>query len=113
MRGLLREAMRGLVPDRVRLRPDKAYFETALADLFRAIRHEPWLDDLLSMRELAGLGLVEPKPFRAELDRMVRENDWFSLWPPIAVEAFLRGLRSGRALAPSPRTSTPTLQALA
>lgn len=93
-RGLLRASIRGLVPDSVCERDDKARFEPALKRFVDAAGGLASLRPLASMRELSSLGLVSPAAFAAAFDRFVATPDdgeaWVLLWPPLAVEAFLR-----------------------
>lgn len=99
-RGLFREAVRGLVPDRVRLRTDKAGFAPALAAQLRAAGGARAFADLATPRALAALGLVDARRFGEELDRRLGERHgadpagdaeaWTGLWPVLAAEAFAR-----------------------
>jgi asparagine synthase (glutamine-hydrolysing) len=92
-RGLFRQAIRGLVPERLRLRRDKGHFAVALYGMIRGSDLSS-LRDLASARELVKLGLVEPgglrKDFDAALGSGERENHWLAVWPAIAAEAFVR-----------------------
>ena len=94
-RGLLREAARDLLPPSVRERMDKASFEPALRRFLDAAGGFASLRHLGSGRELASLGLVEPRDFSAAFERFVAEPEdgvsWVNLWSALAVEAFLRG----------------------
>ncbi len=95
LRGLFREAARGLVPDSVRLRTDKAAFEPAQARMVEAAGGFGALEPLARAARAADLGLVEPRVFRAEWDAFVRDpidHDWLAVWPTLAVEAFLQGV---------------------
>jgi hypothetical protein len=92
-RGLFRLALRGSVPEKLRLRRDKGTFEAALFDMIgpaelRALR------DLSGMQYSADLGLVEPGPFRQCFEEMWDEgrsgSRWLQIWPALAVEAFAR-----------------------
>ncbi len=93
-RGLFRAAMQGLVPDSVRLRPDKASMEGALEQMFVAIGGFGSLGTLLTMEATADLGLVEPAPFRAAMAELVagraHGRGWPQQWSMLAVEAFVR-----------------------
>lgn len=95
-RGLFRASIGGLVPDSIREREDKAFFEPALQRFIGAAAGGlASLRPLASMRELASLGLIDPAAFGAAFERFVAAPDdgeaWVLLWPPLAVEAFLRG----------------------
>ena len=93
-RGLLRAAAHDLLPESLRERMDKASFEPALRRWTDAAGGLEALRPLSSGRELAALGLVEPKPFAAAFERFVATPEdgvsWVSLWSALSVEAFLR-----------------------
>jgi asparagine synthetase B (glutamine-hydrolysing) len=95
-RGLFRHALRGRIPDRVRLRPDKAMMEPALDRMLAAAGGEGAFGDLLEARRLVAHGFVD----RAALDKVIQpffarrpEEDggdtWTTLWSVAAAEAFL------------------------
>ena len=94
LRGLMREAMRGLVPEDLRLRETKgtSYFFTE-----QTLAMAGGLDvlaGLADVRMLADLGLVEPRQFREFFDGFRGSNDpdatYDDLWRVLSVEAFLR-----------------------
>jgi asparagine synthase (glutamine-hydrolysing) len=92
-RGLLREAMRGLLPEGLRLRETKAYFEPALWQMVEAAGGFTALEDLADVRMMADMGLVEPRRFREHFDEIRRsplDVGWPRMWATLAVEAFLR-----------------------
>ena len=96
MRGLFRTAMQGLVPDSVRLRTDKAAFEPAMADAVRASGGFAALKDLVGMRNLRRVGLVETGAYRSAFDALAADPEgwgegWLQVWPALAVETFLAG----------------------
>ncbi len=92
-RGLFRHAMRPLLPDRVRLRRDKAQFEAAIAEMVQNADLDS-LRSLADMRLSADLGLVEPASYRRHFEAVLaageRSPDWLAIWPALAVEAFAR-----------------------
>lgn len=94
-RGLLRESARDLLPESLRERMDKAHFEPAMRRWMEAAGGLERLRPLASGRELARLGLVEPKPFAEAFDSFAADPSnphcWVSMWSALAVEAFLRG----------------------
>jgi asparagine synthase (glutamine-hydrolysing) len=102
LRGLFRQALRGLVPDPVRLRTDKASFEPALTEMLAAAGGLEAFRDLATARELARLGLVES----IEFERVFRSragaaggpswSSWSELWPVLALEEFARAHGEGR-----------------
>ena len=64
--------------------------------------------DLLSMRELEKLGLVEAKTFGAAFDRFAanpsdRPTDWNTLWGAITAEAYARWFRRFKDGDPQPQ----------
>ena len=92
----LREAVRGLVPDDVRTRRDKASFERACIAMFVAVPIQRWRR-LATPTALADLGLLDPYAFRAEYDAFERDLEalpegWLRVWPVLACEAFVRGV---------------------
>jgi asparagine synthase (glutamine-hydrolysing) len=95
LRGLFRHAMRGILPESLRLREDKAEFEPLPDAIADVARDEPWFRELLRMEALGDLGIVEPERFRSAVTQVREHRDgrcWFDVWPAIAVEAFVRGL---------------------
>ena len=93
-RGLLRRAARGLLPESVRLRADKADVEPAMLRGIQAAGGFAAFEDLANARCSADLGLVEPRAFAAAFDRL-REDPrngvlWMRVWAGLSVEAFLR-----------------------
>ncbi len=94
-RGLFSLAMRGLVPDSVRLRSDKASFEPAIDEMVTGMGGLSAFESLLSMEATADLGLINPRLFRAAFEAQVRGEasrfGWIDVWPPVAIEAFVRG----------------------
>jgi asparagine synthase (glutamine-hydrolysing) len=90
-RGLFREAMRGLLPDSLRLRSDKAEFEPAFRRFLDASGGFAALRPLAKVSRLATLGLVERGPFATSFDRFTKNPDegWGAFWSALAVEAFL------------------------
>jgi hypothetical protein len=111
-RGLYREAMKGLVPDSVRLRPDKARPQPLVSAAVVASDARPLLESLFSLDRLSALGLINPEPLAGPLARWLRvvlrgerdaadETDpwWEWVWPLLAVEAFLREIASSRRAA--------------
>lgn len=98
LRGLFREAFAGLVPDRVRLRTDKADFEPALDEMHAAAGGRGALAELATVPALDALGVVRGPAFRAAFDAFVRGDvgyeGWHELWALLSLEAF-----AGQALA--------------
>ena len=92
LRGLFRRAFAGLVPDRVRLRTDKAGFEPALEEMHAAMGGRGALAELATMRALEQLGVVEAAAYKEAFDAFVRgeigDEGWGTLWPALSVEAF-------------------------
>jgi asparagine synthase (glutamine-hydrolysing) len=94
VRGLFRHALGGVIPESVRLRPDKARFEPALLELVQAGGGFAAFDPLVRMTALADFGLVAPGAFRRRFDELARTplngHLWMELWPALAAEAFAR-----------------------
>lgn len=94
-RGLLRASIRGIVPESIRQREDKASFEPAMKRFIDAAGGLESLRPLASVRELSSLGIVDASAFAAAFEQFVADPldgySWISLWPVLAVEAFLRG----------------------
>jgi asparagine synthase (glutamine-hydrolysing) len=93
-RGLLRRAMRGLLPESVRMRLDKSDFEPALAEAFWPIED---LEPLLTFASIGKAGIVDAPAFRQYLEPLFEAprdgnngSRWLSFWPALASEAFLR-----------------------
>jgi asparagine synthase (glutamine-hydrolysing) len=91
-RGLFRHAMRQSLPERLRLRPDKARFGHALTQSIRG-------SDVTELRRVArmqmsgDLGLVEPRKFIRHFEATFAKGDdadWAAIWPALTVEAFVR-----------------------
>jgi asparagine synthase (glutamine-hydrolysing) len=94
-RGMLRESMRGLVPESVRNRMDKATPYRALQDLFTASGGARSVDELLPMRGLSALGIVDARRFREAFDKFAADPhdvdaDWHGVWGAITAEAYVQ-----------------------
>lgn len=100
-RGLFREAVRDLLPPSIVLRADKARFNQGLLAWLLAAGGFDRLRPLASGDRLASLELVEADAFRKAFEAFERAPSdgeiWSSLWPPLAVEAFLRAHDRRRA----------------
>jgi len=93
LRGLLRESMHGLLPERVRLRENKGYVAYAIMQMVAAAGGGRAIADLADVRMLADLRLVEPRCFRKQFEQVLRDPLRIGLggfWPTIAAEAFMR-----------------------
>jgi len=102
-RGLYRLCMKGLIPDSVRTRADKALGQPLLAEAVLASGGFDLLTDLSALRGLAEMGLVEPSRFEPVFNRWLRavrrgertttdpmDGSWQSIWQLLTVEAFVR-----------------------
>jgi asparagine synthetase B (glutamine-hydrolysing) len=98
-RGLYRHAMRQILPERLRLRLDKACFEPAFAEMVNAADLEA-LRDLASMKMMGDLGLVDPPAYRSHFATVLaaggKSIEWLAIWPALAAEAFARWRWSAR-----------------
>jgi hypothetical protein len=110
-RGLYRLAMKGVLPDRVRLRADKGRFEPGVAAAALAADGLEGLRDLASLDAFATLGFVDPEPFRPIFNAWLRvvergerpdrdpDDEWWQpVWQLLSIEAFLREHGKGRAV---------------
>jgi asparagine synthase (glutamine-hydrolysing) len=92
-RGLFRLALRQILPERVRLRVDKARFEPAIAQMVHGSDLGA-LRDLASVHALRSFGLVEAGCYRRQFNAILRAGStsaqWNVVWPALAVEAFAR-----------------------
>jgi asparagine synthetase B (glutamine-hydrolysing) len=98
LRGLMRQSVSDLLPKEVSLRTNKAYMDPALATMVEAAGGFMAFQDLACVTRLADLGLAEPKLFRAHFDRLARQpvtTPWWSVWPALAAEEFLRQYDEG------------------
>lgn len=94
---VLRSAMKGILPEKVRLRRDKKGYPTPFSLWIREPRHRDWLEDLLLGSRSSGRGWVEPRYARQLLDAHLREradHSW-RLWQLMSVEAFARRFFDG------------------
>jgi hypothetical protein len=111
-RGLYRLAMKGILPERIRTRQNKASYESAIAGAALAANALDLLGDLSSLDALATHGLIDPVPLRPMFNRWfgsVRQGEREGsdpadecgpqLWQLLSVEAFLREHGRGRDLA--------------
>ena len=93
-RGLFRLSMRDLVPEIVRMREDKADFESAFLQVVHSAGGFEVFRPLLTMVALADYQLVEPKAFRRRFDQLAQTpldgRLWAEVWPVLAAEAFVR-----------------------
>ncbi|HSO37127.1 MAG TPA: asparagine synthase C-terminal domain-containing protein, partial [Labilithrix sp.] len=98
-RGLFREAVRGLIPESIRLREDKASFEPAFARFVEASGGFGAFRDVARVPELAALGLVTPAPFHRAFEAFCArpEDGWSDVWPALTVESFLETRADRRA----------------
>ena len=67
---ILKDALRGVVPDEILQRPKKGFGIPVAAWIRGPLR--PLFEDALSERELAASGLFEPRPIRSMLERHLR-----------------------------------------
>jgi asparagine synthase (glutamine-hydrolysing) len=102
-RGLFREAVRDLLPASVVERLDKAQFSDALERFIAAIGGAERLRPLASGSRLASLGLVDPSRLEDAFAELTQDptsaHRLTSIWPVLAVEAFLRARDEGGSVA--------------
>ena len=96
-RGLFREAMRGLLPESLRMRQDKASFEPALVRFVTAAGGLESLRELARASRISKLELVDRRAFFAAFAAFTSApgdgDAWTTVWPTLCVEAFLRERR--------------------
>ncbi|MGH7279882.1 MAG: asparagine synthase-related protein [Polyangiaceae bacterium] len=95
LRGLFRLAARGSLPEKIRLRPDKARFDLARQEMLKVAGGTASFEDLAAMSECGKLGLVEPEKFIQAFEEFPRklisdDTAWTWLWPVLSIEGFLR-----------------------
>lgn len=98
---ILREAMRGILPEKIRTRRDKKGYPTPFGNWIREPRHEAWARELLFGSRAAARGFVNPEAaqrFWAEHQRGSADHAW-RLWQLMSVEAFARRFFDGPFLA--------------
>jgi asparagine synthase (glutamine-hydrolysing) len=106
-RPLLREAMAGLLPDSVRLRPDKALFESVIVSCLRGPDAEAvralLADPNAELGAYVDLGRMRGELFdRDELSRGDPFRWMWLVWRLLNAELWLRSLAAGGALPPPP-----------
>jgi asparagine synthetase B (glutamine-hydrolysing) len=92
LRGLYRLALRGRIPDAVRLRTDKAASEPAFLQVVQSLGGFAALRSWFELPRLTALGLVDQEALRKEIARMERvpmDCTW-SPFAAVAVEELLR-----------------------
>ncbi len=102
-RGLFRLAMRGVLPEGLRTRRDKARFEPAIAKAALAGDGFATMRELSSVSTLASLGLVDAERFRPEAETCLAavsrgmlcaadrlDGRWEPFWRALSVESFAR-----------------------
>ncbi|MDF2692264.1 MAG: Asparagine synthetase [Labilithrix sp.] len=93
-RGLFRDAMRGVLPESLRMRDDKATFEPAMFRWVESVGGFESFCHLTTMERLAALGLVIPAKFTEAFDELARapmtSYGWWAVWSALCVESFLR-----------------------
>lgn len=96
VRGLYRHAMRGAIPDAIRLRPDKSRFEPAFVEVLEGAGGWGKLRSLSRMAALGDYGLVEPAGFQDRMAQLRQQpldgRGWLQMWPVLSAEAFLQSL---------------------
>ena len=94
---ILREAMRGILPERIRLRRDKKGYPTPFSHWVKEPRHREWAEDLLLGRRAVERGYLNPAATRRFWDEHLagtQDNSW-RLWQIMSVEAFARRFFDG------------------
>jgi asparagine synthase (glutamine-hydrolysing) len=106
LRGLFRQAFKGIVPDSVRLRTDKADFEPAIERMHAPIGGRAAFARFASVPALGALGVIDPPAYKAAFDSFARGETggegWFNLWPILSIEAFAQQALKARGEGVSP-----------
>lgn len=94
-RGLYRLALRGEIPESVRLRKDKAGYLPAVLETVEAAGGATQFAELATMRQCAQRGLVDAAAFGGDFAKLLEDprhsiGRWGAIWPALAVESFLR-----------------------
>jgi hypothetical protein len=97
-RGLFRVALRGHVPESIRLRADKSWFEPAFAEVAEAAGGFARLGDLWDLSSLEALDIVDAAHFRRAMEPLFRSPAsttesaelWSAATQALACEAFMR-----------------------
>jgi asparagine synthase (glutamine-hydrolysing) len=115
-RGLLRESMEGLVPDSVRYRMDKSLGHEAFAQILCAMGADRAIGDLVTMRELDKLGIVDPKRFGTAFEAFAKNpreqaSAQLTLWSAITAEGYVRWFNDFKAGNVSRSASPPSVTA--
>jgi asparagine synthase (glutamine-hydrolysing) len=89
---VLREAMRGILPDRVRLRTYKLGFPTPIVEWLRRPRFRAMVDDLLHSDSFASRGYFDvPRVQRLYGEHVAGKTDaWQTVWKAVNLELWLR-----------------------
>jgi asparagine synthase (glutamine-hydrolysing) len=93
LRGLMREAMRTLVPEDLRLRETKGSWHWFVEQTLERVGGLRALSGLAGVGRLADLRLVDPGAFRKVFEdgcRTPRHADYDELWRVLSAESFLR-----------------------
>ncbi len=89
---VLREAMKGRIPEPIRIRRDKVGFETPEAEWFRTPLFRTYVLDLVRSRSFASRGMVDPRKVeRMYEDHLQRKNDRSrDIWKLIHLEKWFQ-----------------------
>ena len=98
---VLRDAMRGILPEPVRIRMDKKGFSTPEDQWFRTSLRD-WAREILHSRTLAERGFVAPGAAQAVFERHVagEVNESVLIWRILNVELWARTFLDGQPVAP-------------
>lgn len=89
---VLREAMKGRIPEAIRVRRDKVGFETPEAEWFRTPLFRTWIQDMLSSQRFTSRGIVDAaKARRIYADHLERRSDRSrDIWKLIHLEKWFQ-----------------------
>ncbi|MBK8489359.1 MAG: asparagine synthase (glutamine-hydrolyzing) [Saprospirales bacterium] len=85
---VLREAMKGTLPEQIRMRRDKVGFETPEAEWFRTPLFQKYITDLFSSSAFESRGLIEPEKVREMYQHHLSRKGNYSreIWKLIHLE---------------------------
>jgi asparagine synthase (glutamine-hydrolysing) len=89
---LLREAMKGILPEKIRMRVDKTGFETPQDEWFRTVAWQEIIDEILSSKTFLERNLVNAKVARNKYKKHLegKKNCATDIWKWIHLELWFR-----------------------
>lgn len=105
---ILREAMRGVLPDRIRKRQDKVGFSTPESKWFRSQRYVAWFEEILNSATFRQRGYINPDVAlrRCRQHRDGKINASREIWKWVNLELWLRAFVDGGPAVPTLAAAT-------